>query len=113
MSAASRSIQSTAPGFRPLGTTLAALAVTAVAVVAIALGQLAASRPAVEPAAGFAPSIHDNGWAKAHAPGAATAGKPVAHDHGWSSTSSGSAAAPVTFEPVGGSGGSTRGRLPQ
>jgi hypothetical protein len=113
MSAASRTIQSTAPGIRRPGIALAAVVAAAGLALAVAFGQLTVSRPAEAPAAGFAPVTHDNGWSKAHAPGAATAGTPQAHDHGWSSTSSGTSTTPAAGTEVGAAGGSSRGRLAQ
>lgn len=111
MSAASPSIPTTARDVsRPaIGV---ALALAACLTAAIALGQPAPAAPAIDPVAGLAPVIRDNGWAKAHAPGPATAGTPLAHDHGWSATT----VAPAGLGVIGGTGGSSgsgRGLLPR
>jgi hypothetical protein len=92
MSAASRSIQAGASKRRVNFAAFALLLAVAVLVI-VAAGQITASRQPDAPAAGFAPVMHDHGWATAasgiaaDSAGGVTA--PVMIDHGWASAASG------------------------
>jgi hypothetical protein len=63
---------------RQLGVALGALILAVALLVAVAIGQQAASQSTTLPAAGSAPVVHDHGWIDATYQAPA-----VLHDHGW------------------------------
>ena len=123
MSAQPRTIQA-APSTGQLVAIFATLIAATVLVVALAYGQLAATKSVGTPLAGSAPVTNDHGWSTA-----AGAAAPVLNDHGWSTSTSSAPISHITapvritaFDkahgaatgrslPEGGSGGSIRGRL--
>src|SRR3954447_13503543 len=78
MSAAPRTIQA-APSLRPLAAVFVTILMATALVLALAYGQLSASRGTTAPLNVGAQFAHDHGWSTAPAAGAA----PVINDRGW------------------------------
>ena len=82
MSAAAPRTAQTTPDLRQLGVALGAITLAVALLVAVAIGQQAASQSSALPAAGSAPVVHDHGWIESTYQAPA-----VLHDHGWMDTS--------------------------
>ena len=87
MSAASRTIQGTQGTFRP-AVAFGAVALATGLALALAVGQLGATKSQAAPVAGTAPIQHDHGWSSAGSGSAAAGTAPIGHDRGWSSAPS-------------------------